>query len=337
LVNGYELVDSLKESPMGDSLPDSERQVRELLRLKDHVRAAEVWQQVLKDADGLVYGNRAYEQTDYDKAMSETGLERKTLQQAKYVAGKVESSMRIEDLTWNHHLLVAPFEAPDQKRLLKMAVKGKWSVADLRAHIQAKRRGDAFDAAANLPPGQYAVALADPPWAYDFAETDCRHLDRQYSTLGVEAIGSLVDSSGRVVQSLFAEDAVLFCWTTSPKLKEGIATVEAWGFAYKTCMVWVKDRIGMGYYARQRHRSRAGASRLRSPAPPARTTAGRPPILPDRHRRPDVSVAVQKSRLRRCTPQQQCATMQMWVIGTRSPTKIIRLETEGCREPKSSD
>ncbi len=27
----------------------------------------------------------------------------------------------------------------------------------------------------------------------------------------------------------------------------------SWGFTYKTCMIWAKDRIGMGYYARQRH------------------------------------------------------------------------------------
>jgi N6-adenosine-specific RNA methylase IME4 len=29
--------------------------------------------------------------------------------------------------------------------------------------------------------------------------------------------------------------------------------IESWGFTYRTCMVWVKDKIGMGYYARQQH------------------------------------------------------------------------------------
>lgn len=37
------------------------------------------------------------------------------------------------------------------------------------------------------------------------------------------------------------------------KLTEALQVMDAWGFDYRTCMVWVKDRIGMGYYARQRH------------------------------------------------------------------------------------
>ena len=27
----------------------------------------------------------------------------------------------------------------------------------------------------------------------------------------------------------------------------------AWGFEYRTALVWVKDQIGMGYHVRQRH------------------------------------------------------------------------------------
>jgi N6-adenosine-specific RNA methylase IME4 len=26
-----------------------------------------------------------------------------------------------------------------------------------------------------------------------------------------------------------------------------------WGFTYRTCMVWVKDRIGTGYWVRSKH------------------------------------------------------------------------------------
>ncbi len=55
------------------------------------------------------------------------------------------------------------------------------------------------------------------------------------------------------VAEVAADDSVLFMWATSPKLREAMQVVEAWGFDYKTCMVWVKDKIGMGYYARQQH------------------------------------------------------------------------------------
>ena len=29
--------------------------------------------------------------------------------------------------------------------------------------------------------------------------------------------------------------------------------VVGWGFEYKTCMIWAKDKVGMGYYARGQH------------------------------------------------------------------------------------
>ena len=29
--------------------------------------------------------------------------------------------------------------------------------------------------------------------------------------------------------------------------------IEAWGFDYRTCAAWVKDKIGTGIYVRQRH------------------------------------------------------------------------------------
>jgi len=50
-----------------------------------------------------------------------------------------------------------------------------------------------------------------------------------------------------------AKNAILFLWVTSPKLEDGLEVIKAWGFIYKTSMVWVKDKIGMGYYARGRH------------------------------------------------------------------------------------
>lgn len=93
--------------------------------------------------------------------------------------------------------------------------------------------------------GPFPVLYVDPPWRYDFAEDTGRQIENHYPTMPLDAIKALDVPA--------ADDAVLFCWTTSPKLAEGLAVVEAWGFTYVTCMVWVKDRIGMGYYARQQH------------------------------------------------------------------------------------
>lgn len=96
-----------------------------------------------------------------------------------------------------------------------------------------------------LPTGTYDVILADPPWRYDFAETDSRAIENQYPTLTPEEIIAY--------QPPAAPDAVLFLWATAPKLREALEVVAGWGFEYVTHMIWVKDKIGMGYYARSKH------------------------------------------------------------------------------------
>lgn len=98
-----------------------------------------------------------------------------------------------------------------------------------------------------LPDGPFDVLLADPPWEYHFSETATRTVENQYPTLSLEAIRALP------VAAISAPDSVLFLWSTSPKLGEALSVLSAWGYTYTTSLVWVKDRIGMGYYARQRH------------------------------------------------------------------------------------
>ena len=49
------------------------------------------------------------------------------------------------------------------------------------------------------------------------------------------------------------EDCVLYLWATAPKLLEALEVMTAWGFTYKSQFVWVKDKLGMGYWARNQH------------------------------------------------------------------------------------
>jgi N6-adenosine-specific RNA methylase IME4 len=50
-----------------------------------------------------------------------------------------------------------------------------------------------------------------------------------------------------------ADDAILFLWATAPKLNDAFRVMITWNFTYKTHMVWVKDKIGTGYYVRGQH------------------------------------------------------------------------------------
>jgi N6-adenosine-specific RNA methylase IME4 len=108
----------------------------------------------------------------------------------------------------------------------------------------------------------YSVLCADPPWRYEAnSSPDTRSIENHYPTMTSEELAALEVPA--------ASDAVLFMWATSPKLLEALDLMGAWGFDYRTCMVWVKDKIGMGYYARQRHEllliGRRGSMRVPDP------------------------------------------------------------------------
>src|SRR5215813_3637653 len=68
-----------------------------------------------------------------------------------------------------------------------------------------------------------------------------------YSTMSLDEIRALP------ILSLASPDAALFMWTTVPHLRESFQVLDAWGFEYKTNIVWVKDKIGLGYFVRNQH------------------------------------------------------------------------------------
>jgi N6-adenosine-specific RNA methylase IME4 len=218
--------------------------------------------------DWLNDGERHYGES-YTRALEATGFEYQTAANYKYVAGRVDVSRRREKLPWSHHAEVAALEDADQDKMLGQAEAEGWTRAQLREAVRTRKRLAARETAGSFPDGTFAVVLADPPWLYEPGTTTAnREIDNHYPTLSLEQIRSLQDDRGRPVQKLFAPDCVLFCWTTSPKLDEGMEVVRAWGFTYRTNLVWVKDKIGMGYYARQRHEQLLVAARGNLPVPP---------------------------------------------------------------------
>lgn len=94
-----------------------------------------------------------------------------------------------------------------------------------------------------LPDGKFNVIYADPPWEYYLPLRGSP--DMHYLTMSTEEICRL---------EIPADDnAVLFLWATNPKLEDALKVMKAWGFEYRTNMVWVKDKIGTGYYFRGQH------------------------------------------------------------------------------------
>jgi len=96
-----------------------------------------------------------------------------------------------------------------------------------------------------MPEGTFDVIYADPPWRYEFNKTKNRAIENHYPTLSLEEIKQLPVPS--------ADNAVLFLWATAPKLEEALDVMRAWGFKYRTCVVWDKETMGMGNWFRIQH------------------------------------------------------------------------------------
>lgn len=107
--------------------------------------------------------------------------------------------------------------------------------------------------------GTFRLLYVDPPWRYEHVETESRAIENQYPTMSLDEICALPVPA--------ADDAVLFLWATSPKLDEALRVIAAWRFVYRTCAVWDKEMIGMGYYFRQQHELLLVAARGSLPVP----------------------------------------------------------------------
>jgi N6-adenosine-specific RNA methylase IME4 len=115
-----------------------------------------------------------------------------------------------------------------------------------------------------LPAKKYGVIYADPeyrfePWSRETGMD--RAADNHYPTSPLDVI------KARDVPSIAAPDCVLFLWATVPMLPQGLAVMAAWGFEYKSHIVWIKDKAGTGYWFRNRHEHLLVGTRGHPPAP----------------------------------------------------------------------
>lgn len=93
------------------------------------------------------------------------------------------------------------------------------------------------------------MVYADCPWTFATysAKGKGRSAEAHYACMTLDQIAALP------VPRWAAPAAALYLWTTVPHLENALAIIRAWGFTYKSCFVWVKDRQGTGYWNRNRH------------------------------------------------------------------------------------
>lgn len=101
---------------------------------------------------------------------------------------------------------------------------------------------------------RYSTILADPPWRFQNRTgkmaPEHRRLSR-YATMILDDIAALP------VAAVSAEPAHLYLWVPNALLAQGLQIMQAWGFTYKSNIVWHKirkdggpDGRGVGFYFR---------------------------------------------------------------------------------------
>ncbi len=103
-----------------------------------------------------------------------------------------------------------------------------------------------------LPDDKYQVIYADPPWDY---ENDTHSQEASQETVLKDHYLSMTiaELCALPIGDLASIDCVLFMWVTSPLLEEPYEVIKAWGFQYKTSMVWDKVKHNVGNYVSVRH------------------------------------------------------------------------------------
>ncbi len=100
----------------------------------------------------------------------------------------------------------------------------------------------------------FGTILVDPPWQFTNrtgkVAPEHKRLHR-YTTMPCDAIKALP------VSQLAADPSHLYLWVPNALLHEGLQVMKAWGFEYKTNIVWQKirkdgepDGRGVGFYFR---------------------------------------------------------------------------------------
>ena len=95
-----------------------------------------------------------------------------------------------------------------------------------------------------FPNKKYNIIYADPPWQFKYqskkrtegtsVDENIRDPQKEYSCMNIQDIYDLP------VQDIADDNCVLMLWVTYPLLKEGLKTIEEWGF--EICLLATKGK-----------------------------------------------------------------------------------------------
>src|SRR5262245_22174379 len=113
---------------------------------------------------------------------------------------------------------------------------------------------EAADLLATTKGRRFGTILADPPWRF---QNKTGKVAPEHQRLARYATLSLQDIRDLPIGEVSANVAHLYLWVPNALLPDGLAVMQAWGFNYKSNIVWHKirkdggsDGRGVGFYFR---------------------------------------------------------------------------------------
>lgn len=100
-----------------------------------------------------------------------------------------------------------------------------------------------------LDGGPFDICVADPAWRFT-SNSEAKPGKNAFGHYQCMTTAEICDLP---VKDLMAKDSLLLLWTTAPFLEQSFRVVNAWGFKYKSNLVWDKERPATGFWVRGEH------------------------------------------------------------------------------------
>jgi len=189
---------------------------------------------------------------DFDEALRTAGMSRADLARKADTQPAAVRRLLTKKNGHNPTLATVSLLASALGYDLRLVPQSIQAVAEAAIH-----RPDATMAALDLralEAGPFSTVLADPPWRFQNrtgkVAPEHRRLSR-YDTMTAAEVCALP------VQEVVTENAHLYLWVPNALIADGLRVMEAWGFTYKSNIVWAKrrkdggpDGRGVGFYFR---------------------------------------------------------------------------------------
>jgi N6-adenosine-specific RNA methylase IME4 len=259
---GYKTIDYIvcnQEGLYAELVQIDENLIRADLHYTDRAvflaRRKEIYEELYPETKAISKGGK-FKGNRYKKVVKETvsftkntarktGLTDRTIRHDIQIAEAFNPTdleiLKDKDISKKDALKTARLEEQKKGKVVKLYESGE--AKNFHEAIRIISKQDKISVP--LPDDKFDLVLADPPWEYDFAETENRAIENHYPTMKLKEIKSL--------KVPISDNAVLFLWATAPKLLEALEVMKSWNFVYKTNAVWDKEIIGSGYWFRGQH------------------------------------------------------------------------------------